>query len=1618
MRRASLSVTIGLLLAAFGPSDRLSEFVLRAASGTVQPQRAVQTECRPTAPSAQAQSTYERAAANIDSKTPEARNRAYADLQTLLTAATDDPHVLFRIQVLFAMAAHPDVLPTSAVELGDAARRAATAAGCLTIGVASRLAGLYERLGAGREAVRLTESIAEELASAGLRKEEAGARYLLATALRRIGETAAARAEFQRALELGEQTGEQEFRRLALEALSRAEPPPPGPVEPGPRRVLNFSRSQKVVAASVCPALNIAATIGDASGARLQLWDVLNQGRLWSVDLTGSQVTFSDNCLRMAIVNPGGTHIVDAATGGVLETIPATGPSDFSRDGRLIWINHAVFDAETGELTASVRGVDGPAPYFRILAVDLDRGLYVATGLEPASVEIRQRDSGNVTQRLQTGDGSRATAAALSADGLSLLVGTEKGNLRFWSLRALALEGDLPLSKSAVTRVELSEHARTFAAFSKDVAIVADKRHPDRIRLIRRSPGTSSPLASVSAGPDGISLTRATDGSLLIEYFDGRPSVRLAAIASGIDAIAFTSDSSQLIMARAGTIYALDVARGRMRPYKTPGGAIGHIAVSPDGGSVFASFKGERGLVRLDRDTHKAEKLATPHGDALSSLQTIPPRKVGDAYRLLTADGKGAAALWDPNDGTVIQRFATSDGKVLGLAISADGAQVLSAGEDGAVRLWRRESGESVVLARSSTEAKSVAISQDGLRGASCSQDDELILWDLRTHARLKTWKADCSQAVRFSSDGRWLLAVANFAVRVIDIDGRHLPIDLKTGYVSAFDVATTADLIAIEGKSVLVGGLNDVRRWAAEGLPDGDTSAWAEDMDEFSLSADGESVVTLATNDNVSVVRTWDVRANRLVCEFESDDTLMDARLSPNGSLIAAPLSGGTIGLWNAKTCKPVGKLTGHAQDATLLAFSHNGRSLVSAADDGTMRLWDVALQKDTILPGHDGQVVKAAMSPDGHFVVTVGEVGDARVWNAEDGKQRHHLQLHVSQDLFDGAVAFLGRENVAVFAERNLLDSRPDATESHFGIWDIAKGAEIGRRTMFEYSTEIVGYPADSRRFVATSAHGLNVWDRESAERPIELWAEGASAPHISPDGSLLASSSDGGSVDLWHAGRFERLFSVVIADGGQWTFVEPGGRFETASFDQSTLISWVLPEQPFRANPMEYFTKDYFEPGLVTKVMTGALPPIAPPSRRSLRRPVVKIESVAETVPGEASVTVSISVPTEEPAVTPLPVDANDSKAFDLRLFLDGRLVPFDGDGSASEIPLPEGRGTVTFRKVLTPSRGCTPSVEFSAYAFNEDGVRSNVAKAVHPVAAAPDDSCRRTAFVVAVGVNSSDSPFWDLQYAVSDARRIAEELQQRIRGVDVVVPVTLVSERSRGVATATREHLRDVMQCLGEGACDSQRLKEIGGSAGLRRARPQDLVIFAVSTHGHRDDAGRFYLFPSDIGEAAGATPTPSILKSAISSDLLREWLLPIQSRVVMILDTCDARSSVDSQDFKPAPLLGRGFGRLAFDKGMKVLVATKAKEAAREVRGLKHGLLTYRLLVSGLQDEDSAADENPRNGELTLSEWLQFGEGVLEAPGASKEAVAGSQESHLFDFGDWTHDVTLVSGVGQ
>ena len=168
---------------------------------------------------------------------------------------------------------------------------------------------------------------------------------------------------------------------------------------------------------------------------------------------------------------------------------------------------------------------------------------------------------------------------------------------------------------------------------------------------------------------------------------------------------------------------------------------------------------------------------------------------------------------------------------------------------------------------------------------------------------------------------------------------------------------------------------------------------------------------------------------------------------------------------------------------------------------------------------------------------------------------------------------------------------------------------------------------------------------------------------------------------------------------------------------------------------------------------------------------------------------------------------------------------------------------------------------------------------------------------------------------------------------------------------------------------------------------------------------------------DSGDTEGHARKLELQERWISSDVLSGWLRAVDAgEMVMIVDACHSEATVAAEGFKPGPMGSRGLGQLAYDKGMRILAASKSNEEAMELPRLKQGLLSYALVQNGLEDRQAAGPDG--KGEITMEGegWLQYG--VDRVPTLYQEVLSGKVRKAAAKSKDTDIDVELSGGTSS
>jgi len=627
---------------------------------------------------------------------------------------------------------------------------------------------------------------------------------------------------------------------------------------------------------------------------------------------------------------------------------------------------------------------------------------------------------------------------------------------------------------------------------------------------------------------------------------------------------------------------------------------------------------------------------------------------------------------------------------------------------------------------------------------------------------------------------------------------------------------------------------------------------------------------------------------------------------------------------------------------------------------------------------------------------------------------------------------------------------------------LWEIETGKEIKQFSEHPFGVTAVAFSPDGKRILTGCLDRIaRLWDVESGKELQRFVGHTYEVATIafSPDGNFVVTGSGDCTTRIWNAATGKELCKLVSFYDGSWVAVTPEGYFDTNDLEEIEGLHWVMPDEPLKPLPLEIFMRDYYEPRLLSRILSGEqLSQKRGLDKLNRAQPAVKIQSIERQEKSDF-VTVTVEVAATQDA---LKRPNRSTGVYDLRLFRDGQLIGQYADGKPQAFtPSDEeskllnwrkefavkteanGKRLIRFEKIRLPRKTEVKQVEFSAYAFNEDRVKSRTDKKAFAI---PTDlkPVRGRAYVVLFGVNAYENTYCDLSYAANDVRELQRTVIDRLKQsgqYEDVIETPLISDyemrdnkRLLKQADATKNNLKTVFDLLSGKSVDAATLEKIPGAAKLQQARPEDTILLFFSSHGYADDAGNFFIVPYDIGKInlcngeaqMNREEYRQFLSHCISSDELSNWLRYVDAgEMAMIIDACHSAAAVRSQSFKPGPMGSRGLGQLAYDKGMKILAATQEDNVALEAGKAKQGLLTYALTRQGI--EEGRADFKPQDRKVTLTEWLLYGveqvpklyleidkENAKQSNAKGLKVIQQIQRPTLFDFTRHKSDLILLT----
>jgi len=472
--------------------------------------------------------------------------------------------------------------------------------------------------------------------------------------------------------------------------------------------------------------------------------------------------------------------------------------------------------------------------------------------------------------------------------------------------------------------------------------------------------------------------------------------------------------------------------------------------------------------------------------------------------------------------------------------------------------------------------------SNDGKRILSVSTDSSVEVWDSETGQGIfeLSGHAGAVNYGEWSSDGKRILTVSSDGTaRVWNADNGQ-EITVLTGHNGAINYATWIDAGA---RIATAGSDGDVRIWAVDAIEEGvsfpcgvqERSVWNRDGTLIATSGyniqlwDSSSGLELAeiqgnyaewnptgtlllTIDNGPNIHLWNVQElidspgslpDPVTLKGHLDEVL-HAAWNEVGTLIASASVDGTVRLWDAETGKELALLLANESGPSYVAWNSNGSGLLSQGED-SVQVWDVEkiLQSEenqtplVSINRQEDRIQYTAWDPQGTRIITGGNDGTARIWDAENGQELMVLS---------------GHEGAVTHAEWNVTGTRivTASSDATARIWDGETGQELFTLSGHKGSIAHAVWNLTSTAVITSSwDFTTRLWDAVTGQEIAVISGYFGAVRHAAwnPEGDRFVITSWGGPARTFFtplAGTLEEACSHAVRNlsGEEWDKLIP--------------------------------------------------------------------------------------------------------------------------------------------------------------------------------------------------------------------------------------------------------------------------------------------------------------------------------------------------------------------------------------------------------------------------------------------------------------------------------------------
>ncbi len=513
---------------------------------------------------------------------------------------------------------------------------------------------------------------------------------------------------------------------------------------------------------------------------------------------------------------------------------------------------------------------------------------------------------------------------------------------------------------------------------------------------------------------------------------------------SPVTAVALAQTTADYAFATEGGIVVYHADQDRYTSHEGLRQPIAAIQWRPGTAQLTVGFtNGE--IATFDTDTG----AESHYGNALLPILDIAWSADGRRLAAGTDGGPNSeVVVWDARSDAPPLRLQGHQGAVRAVAFQPNSRLLASGADDAAILLWDAETGErQQQFAEHLTFITDLTFDKNGEQLVSSSFDGTVYWWDTRSGDAINTYRFDAVGVVAVNKFADHQTAALTTDNRIVIIDRETLDthdlLNVHMGWVET--VAAADDLIAggTQDGSLVLFPLKD-STFDLAGFQQIDNYHEAS-IEGLAFTPDGSAVVSVSglSNGTDYLGQSFPVAPEAPTLNFDG----LHALAFSDAPARLATSTGTTIDVYNlaSQGNTPAYQLEGHTALVLEVALTADGGTLASAAQDGSLRVWDVEQQTQRFgLGGFSGGFPTSVDINEQGTQIAVGTVGGVDIISL-DGKPIKRLAVEegitVADVAYDGDLLAAGLDDGRVIVWDTItLEERYQLAGHTLGVNSVA--------------------------------------------------------------------------------------------------------------------------------------------------------------------------------------------------------------------------------------------------------------------------------------------------------------------------------------------------------------------------------------------------------------------------------------------------------------------------------------------------------------------------------------------------------------------------------------------------